>query len=68
MIEQARDTLAADLLVVAEREVDRRRQTQGLEAGTIASAAAMNPFMSAVPRPYRRPSRSTQANGSLDQS
>ncbi|KVK84611.1 hypothetical protein WS90_11565 [Burkholderia cepacia] len=33
-------------------------------AGTAASADAMKPFMSAVPRPYRRPSRSVSRNGS----
>ena len=34
-------------------------------SGTSASAMAMNPFMSHVPRPKSLPSRSTMANGSL---
>ena len=34
-------------------------------SGTRASDAAMNPFMSQLPRPYRRPSRSISENGSV---
>ena len=37
-------------------------------SGTWASTAPMKPFMSVVPRPYRRPSASHGANGSADQS
>jgi hypothetical protein len=42
---------AADLLVVAEREVDGERQVGGRNAGTCATARPMKLFMSALPRP-----------------
>ena len=42
---------AADLLVVAEGEVDGERQVGGENAGVCATARPMKPFMSALPRP-----------------
>ncbi len=38
-----------------------------MKSGTVASATAMKLFMSAVPRPYRRPSRICASNGSVSQ-
>jgi hypothetical protein len=39
-----------------------------MKRGTIARTQAMNPFMSAVPRPYSRPPSSRTANGGERQS
>ncbi len=42
---------AADLLVIGEREVERRAQPCAAIAGARAMATATKPFMSQAPRP-----------------
>jgi hypothetical protein len=42
---------AADLLVMGEGEVERAVSAASARRGAMATAAAMKPFMSQVPRP-----------------
>ena len=53
LVEQRHDALAAKLLVAGERDRDRlARSLRGERVSPIAAkVAAMNPFMSVVPRP-----------------
>ena len=62
-LDQAAHADAADLLVIGERQMDRRRALGARNSGTSDSSIAMKLFMSAVPRPKRLPSRSVTWKG-----
>ena len=66
MIEQAGHAFAADLLVVGERQMDRRGEA-ALELGNQGERGRDEALHVGGAAPYRRPSRATQAKASLDQ-
>ena len=56
--------VAADLLVVADEQVQRPGEVRALKSGTAARQAATKPFMSAAPRAISRPPSRRSVNGS----